>query len=210
MTHKAAIGSHIIRLTDLAGTFVFAVEGSLAAMAAGLDPIGVLVLAFLTALGGGITRDLMLGATPVAAVADRYYALIVLGAAILTWLARPLVQSVPFWAMTSLDAAGLALFAIAGTQKALDRAMHPVVAILLGTVGAVGGGALRDIVLNQVPNVLRADIYATAAMAGALVVVLGRALSLRPQPTAVAGALTCFCLRLAAVALHWQLPLRPY
>jgi len=203
-------GVRIVRAADLAGTLVFAVEGALAAMAAGLDPVGILVLAFLTALGGGMIRDTLIGARPVAAVGDWRYAVIVLAAAAVTWLLRPTVEAVPAWLLTGLDAAGLGLFAVAGTQKSLDHGIHPLVAIFLGTVGGVGGGALRDVVLNEIPHVLHADIYATAAMLAAAIVVGGRALGLPPRATALAAGLACFALRLAAVAGHWQLPARPF
>ncbi|HVJ52694.1 MAG TPA: trimeric intracellular cation channel family protein [Aliidongia sp.] len=203
-------GFRIVRIADLGGTFVFAVQGALAAMVADLDPVGVLVLASLTAIGGGMIRDLLIGARPVAAVGDWHYSVIVIVAASLTWLLRPLIQAVPPWLLTDLDAAGLSLFAVAGTQKALDYHIHPLTASLLGTVSAVGGGILRDVALNQVPKVLNTDIYATAAMAAAVLVVVGRSFRLPARPTDLVAGLTCFAIRLAAVELHWQLPKQLY
>jgi uncharacterized membrane protein YeiH len=203
-------GALIVGVADLVGTFVFAVQGALAGVAAGFDPIGILVLAFLTALGGGMFRDTLIGARPVAAVGDWRYAAIVLVAALIGWLLHPAVEGQLARLLTDLDAIGLGLFAVAGTQKSLDHGIHPLVAIFLGTLGGVGGGALRDVVLSEIPHVLRADIYATAAMLAAALVVSGRALRLPARPVAITAAAACVALRLAAVAGHWQLPARPF
>jgi uncharacterized membrane protein YeiH len=196
----------IVRIADLAGTFVFAIEGALTALAAGLDPVGIVVLAFLTALGGGVIRDLLIGAAPPAAITDWRYSVIVLAAAGAAWSGHALIATMPPALLVGLDAAGLALFAIAGTEKALDRGINPLVAIFLGAVSGVGGGTLRDIVINEVPRVLRVDIYATAALLAAGIIAAGRALGLPPRPVAILAGLACFALRIAAVAYHWQLP----
>jgi uncharacterized membrane protein YeiH len=196
----------IVQIADLSGTFVFAIQGALAALIARLDPVGVVVLAFLVALGGGIIRDLLIGARPVAAVGDWRYMAIVLIASSTTWLLYPLVNAIPHYHLMILDAAGLALFVVAGTQKSLDHAIHPLVAIFLGTLSGVGGGTMRDVVLNEVPRILWTDIYATAGAAGAAVVVLGHILGLPRRPMASLGGLVCFAFRVAAVTWNWQLP----
>lgn len=196
----------IIRAADLGGTFVFAIEGAMVAQAAGFDPVGILVLAFLTALGGGIIRDTLIGALPPAAIREWRYAVIVLAASVLAFTANPAARTVPDWLMTGLDAAGLALFAVAGTEKSLQHGVHPLPAIFLGTIGGVGGGVMRDLMLSHVPRILNSDIYATAAMLGASIVVLGQAARIRPQIMAVVAALACFALRMVAVARDWQLP----
>jgi uncharacterized membrane protein YeiH len=108
--------------------------------------------------------------------------------------------------MIDLDAMALALFAVAGTEKALDYKLNPFIAALLGTVTAVGGGTVRDIFLAQVPRVLNVDIYATAALAGAAVVVACRKLKFPPVWSAVLGGSVCFLLRVVAVWQHWSLP----
>jgi uncharacterized membrane protein YeiH len=202
-------GTLIVRIADLGGTFVFAIEGALAALAGRLDPIGVLVLAFLTALGGGIVRDLLIGARPPAAIADWSYMAIVLAGSVMTWLFHAFIGEIPLGVLIALDAAGLALFVVAGTQKSLDLGIHPLAAIFLGTVGGVGGGAMRDVVMNEVPRILRTDIYATAAVAAAVMVVTGRLFDLPQRAMAIAAALVCFCLRLVAVSQHWHLPIGP-
>lgn len=196
----------VVRVADLAGTFLFALEGGLAGVAAGLDPVGVLVLAFLTALGGGLIRDVLIGALPPSAVSDWYYAVLVLVASVLVWGFHAALLVMPPMVLIALDAAGLALFAVAGTDKSLDRGIHPLVAIFLGTVSGVGGGALRDIVINEVPRVLRTDIYASAACLAAVIVVLGRLANLSPRLVAIIAGLACFGLRMAAVSQGWALP----
>src|SRR5580704_2017636 len=134
---------------DIAGTLVFAVEGAMAAVNGNLDLIGIMALAFCTALGGGIIRDTLLGALPPAALRDWRYPTIALTAAVLVFFLHNYVRAVPVMAIQVLDAAGLAIFAIAGTEKAMQYKMSPLVAVLLGTITGVGGGTIRDVLLNQ-------------------------------------------------------------
>ena len=191
---------------DMAGTLLFAIEGATAATAGNLDLLGVMVLAFATALAGGIIRDLLIGATPPASLRDwRYAATAFTGGAIVFFLHR-YVLGIPGTAMVVLDAAALALFAVAGTQKALEFNIHPFIAILLGGMTAVGGGTLRDILLARVPLVLRAEVYATAALAGSALLIIGRRLRLSATQAAVVGGTFCFLLRLVSVWQHWNLP----
>src|SRR5271156_1369887 len=184
---------------DMAGTLLFAVEGAEAAIPGNLDLLGLMVLAFSTALAGGIFRGRLIGAGPPSPPRDwRYSAMAFTGAAIVFLLYR-FVQGIPHGVIQVLDAAGLALFAVAGTEKALLSKMHPFIAILLGTVTAVGGGTVRDIFLARVPLVLRSDIYATAAMAGAAVMIVCCKLKL-PRPwSALLGGTVCFLLRIVSV-----------
>lgn len=198
---------HVVRAADLGGTLIFAIEGALTGWAAGLDPIGVIVVAFLSAVGGGIIRDLMLGAVPPAAIADRAYIPIVLSATLITWAFHALIIAVPPIVLVTLDAAGLSFFAVAGTQKALDRGgIGAAATIFLGTLSAVSGGLLRDVVLNEIPRVLRVDIYATAAMAAAVLVVIGRRLGWPVRIVALSAGSTCFILRMLAHHYGWHLP----
>src|ERR1700689_4971648 len=152
MIHEA---SKLLLWADLAGTFLFAVEGALIAVPANLDLLGVMVLAFSTALVGGIIRDVLIGAVPPSSLRDwRYPAAAFVGGAIVFFL-HPVIRQVPVSVIITLDAAALALFAVAGTEKALVYKMHPLVAAFLGTITGVGGGTVRDIMLAQVPAVLR-------------------------------------------------------
>ena len=202
----AAKQNPLILALDVTGTFVFAIEGAVAAIQAGLDLLGVMVLAFCTALGGGVIRDVLIGATPPAALRDwRYPALAFTGAA-LTFLSYGIVLETPGMALAGLDAAGLALFAVAGTEKALEYKIPAPIAALMGTITAVGGGTLRDVLLTRIPAVLRVDIYASAALFGAAVLVLLRRLGLPAKPAAFCGFLACFLLRMLSVRLHWHLP----
>lgn len=205
-TAATPVTARIVRFADLAATFVFALEGGLVGLMAGLDPVGVLVLCFLGALGGGLIRDVLIGALPPAAIADWHYTVIVLVAAVCVWSFHALILNVPAPVVVALDAGGLALAAIAGTEKTLDRGIHPLVAVFLGTVSGTGGGALRDIVINQVPRVLRTDVYASAAYVAAVIVVTGRLAGWPPRSVAIAAGLACFGLRMTAYAYQWQLP----
>jgi uncharacterized membrane protein YeiH len=191
---------------DVAGTFVFAVEGAMAAIRGNLDFLGLMVLSFATALGGGVIRDLLIGAVPPGSIRDWRYSVVAFTGGAVVFFLHHFVQEIPMQVLIDLDAAGLALFAVAGTQKALNYGIHPFMAILMGTITGVGGGTVRDILLAQVPTVLRADVYATAAMAGAAVMILGRRLGLNPAVTAIVGGIACFALRVISVWQHWNLP----
>lgn len=203
-----AYAAGTLLVLDLIGTFVFALSGGGAGVKARLDLFGVLVLSFAAASAGGITRDLLIGAVPPAAISDwRYLAVsLIAGAVMFFWYPssgrlRNLRKHVLMF-----DAAGLALFAVVGTQKALGHGINPVMAALLGMLTGIGGGMLRDVLVAQVPTVLRAELYAVAALAGAVVVVVGHRLNLPPTPMAIAGAALCFGVRLMALRYGWRLP----
>src|SRR4051812_24304478 len=162
---------------DLGGTFVFALSGAVAGVKHRLDIFGVLVLSFVAATAGGIARDVMIGATPVAALSDWRYVAVSLLAGLLTFYCYPPIAR---WSSAFLifDAAGLALFAVTGATKAISYHLGPVSAALLGMLTGIGGGMARDILISEVPVVMRADLYAVAALAGAAVVVIGYVLHL--------------------------------
>ena len=204
-----ALSTRIERLVfglDLAGAAIFAVEGAAAAMAGQLDLLGVASVAFVTALGGGIVRDILIGAAPPQALKDWRYPGVALGVGVAAFAAHLLGATIPTADLVVLDAAGLSMFAVAGATKTLDRGLNGLTAILLGGVTAVGGGVIRDVLLTRVPRVLTTDIYATAALAGAVVLVTCRALGLGARWSALLGAAACFALRMTAVTLHWNLP----
>jgi uncharacterized membrane protein YeiH len=195
----------LVRVADLTGTFIFGFQGALLALAAHLDLFGVLVLAFATALGGGVIRDVLMGALPPSALRGWSYPCTAFAAGASAFILEPHMH-VPVLLLQTLDAGGLALFAVAGTEKALDARIHPLSAVLLGTITAVGGGTIRDLMLTHVPGILRVDIYATAAMFGATLLVLGRRFGLSPTLAALVGGSACLALRLVSLWLHWQLP----
>jgi uncharacterized membrane protein YeiH len=190
---------------DLVGTFVFALSGATAGVKRRLDLFGVLVLSFVAGNVGGITRDVLIGAVPPGAISDwRYLAVSVLAGLITFWRSSAVDR---LWSpVLVFDGAGLALFAVTGAQKALAYGLNPVMAALLGMLTGIGGGMARDILLTEIPTVLRADLYAVAALAGAAVVVIGNVLHLPSVAVVIAGALLCFGLRLLAIRRGWQLP----
>jgi uncharacterized membrane protein YeiH len=195
----------LVKALDLTGTFVFAISGAMLGVRRGMDLFGVLVLAFVTAVFDGILRDLLIGAVPPAAVASWLYLALSVGAGLLTFwchgLFARLQQPVQFF-----DAAGLGIFAVAGTQNALDYGLNWPMAAVLGVISGVGGGMVRDILAAQTPVVLRSDIYAVAALAGALVVVAGSYLGLPSTLVALAGAALAVFLRMMALYRGWELP----
>jgi len=191
---------------DLAGTFLFGIEGAAAAIRGNLDLLGMMVLAFSTALAGGVVRDLLIGAVPPESIKNWRYVATAFTAAVLTFFFYRMVQAFPATLLMVLDAGGLALFAVAGTEKALEYGIHPFMAALLGTITGVGGGTIRDIFLAHVPRVLQSDIYATAALAGAVVLIVTRRIGAPPTAAACAGGGCCFALRVVATAWHWNLP----
>jgi uncharacterized membrane protein YeiH len=196
----------LLLVVDLAGVLVFAVEGALAGIGAELDLLGLMVVAFATALGGGMIRDLLIGAVPPNSVRDwRYPATAFMGGGAVFFFYQ-FFQRVPAELMMTLDAAGLALCAVAGAGKAIEFGINPLLAVLMGAVTGVGGGTIRDVLLTRVPGVLRADIYAAAALAGAVVVVMGLRLKLSRGWVMTAGAVVCFALRMVAVSRGWNLP----
>ena len=200
---------HLLFAADIAGTLVFAVEGAMAAVNGDLDLIGIMVLAFCTALGGGIVRDILLGALPPASLRDWRYPTIVLTVAVLVFFLHALVGRIPEQAIQTLDAAGLAIFAIAGTQKALLYKMDPLVAALLGTITGVGGGTIRDVLLAQVPKVLQFEIYASAALLGSALMIVATRVRFPEKWAAALGGVVCFVLRVVSVWRHWNLPHAP-
>ena len=195
----------LVLILDLVGTFVFALSGAMLGVRRRLDLFGVLVLSFAAATAGGITRDLLIGATPPAALSDWRYPVTSLAAGVVTFFRASLIEKLHH-PVRLFDAMGLALFAVAGTQKALEYGIAPPMAAAMGMLTGIGGGIARDVLLAQVPPVLRAELYAVAALAGALIVALGHWLQLPPLPCALVGALVCFGLRMAAITFGWHLP----
>src|SRR5689334_15583412 len=195
----------LVLALDLFGTFVFALSGGMRGVRQRLDVFGVLVLSFAAGNAGGITRDLLIGAVPPAAIADWRYIGVSLLAGLATFLWHSTVRR---WvsAVLVFDAAGLGLFAVSGALKALAFGLNPLAAVLLGMLTGIGGGMLRDVLVAEIPTVLRAELYAVAALTGAAVVVGGQLLGVPSTPLAVAGAVLCFGLRILAIRRGWELP----
>jgi uncharacterized membrane protein YeiH len=202
----ASIISHdtLMLILDLGGTFVFAISGAAAGVRSRFDIFGVLVLSFVAGNFGGISRDVIIGAVPPAALTDPRYVMISLLAGLFTFVwSYDIDKRTP---VLLFDAAGLALFAVAGTQKALSFGLNPVAAAVLGMLTGIGGGMMRDILQAEVPTVLRSDLYAVAALSAATVVVIGNMLQIPASAGALLGAGLCFGLRFMAIRYGWRLP----
>jgi uncharacterized membrane protein YeiH len=195
----------VIAAADWIGTFVFAISGAALGVERRLDLFGVLVLACVTALFGGIVRDVLIGSLPPEAVGSWHGIAVACVAGVLTFYARPLFDRVR-QPVLLFDALGLALFAVTGTRKALEHGITPVMAAVLGMIAGIAGGMLRDLLVVRTPIVLRTDIYAVAALAGGSIVALGAWLHVRSAPAMIVGALVCVVLRLLAIYRHWALP----
>jgi uncharacterized membrane protein YeiH len=206
MTSQLLLSTATLLLTlDLIGTFVFALSGAAAGVKHKLDAFGVGVLAFVAGNAGGVVRDLLIGAVPAAAIKDWRYVAVSMIAGAVTFVWYPNVTRLQPIVLL-FDAAGLGLFAAAGTEKALAVGINPFVSALLGMLTGIGGGVLRDLLVNEIPVVLRADLYALAALAGAAVVVGGHLAHWSPIATTTAGAILCFGIRLVAMRRGWRLP----
>jgi uncharacterized membrane protein YeiH len=195
----------LVFVLDLVGTFVFALSGAMAGVRHRLDVFGVLVISFAAGNAGGITRDLLIGSVPPAAFAQWPYIAVSVAAGLATFRWHGTVRRVRD-AVLVFDAAGLALFAVSGAVKAFAFGLNPLAAIVLGMLTGIGGGMLRDLLVSEIPTVLRADLYAVAALAGASVTVVGGILRLPATPVALTGAALCFALRLIALRRGWALP----
>lgn len=193
-------------LLDLVGTFAFAISGATAAREKGLDLFGIFAIAFTVACGGGIIRDLCIGAIPPVGLSTWYYLATSMFAAIMTISFYSLVRKIKR-PVILFDAAGLSIFAVTGSQKVLAYGYNPEMAILLGIITAVGGGMIRDILLNRIPVVLEKEIYASAAFLAALIVVLGDYYNwLNSDWISLIALSVCFSLRMLALKYHWNLP----
>jgi len=195
-------GIPVLLALDLLGTFAFALNGALTALrVARLDIVGVVTLGMITALGGGIIRDVLLDVPPVTFNDWRYLAVAAGGGLIAFVFGRYLDRlNTP---ITVLDAAGLSLFAVTGAGRALELGLGPVQAVLLGALTGVGGGTLRDIMVRQVPAVLSSGLYAIPALIGATATVVLTLLDVHGPATAVGAAVLCFGIRM--VGVHYDL-----
>ncbi|MEU8888760.1 trimeric intracellular cation channel family protein [Streptomyces sp. NPDC048442] len=192
---------------DLVGIFVFAISGALLAVRKNFDVFGMAVLAEVTALGGGLFRDLIIGAVPPAAFSDLGYFITPLVATVLVFFLHPEVERIQL-GVNVFDAAGLGLFCVSGTAKAYDYGLGLTASATLGLASAVGGGVLRDVLANEVPSLLRwdRDLYAVPAIVGAAMVALCIRFDVLNPYTSALAVITAFSLRLLALKFHWRAP----
>lgn len=190
---------------DMLGTFVFALSGGLLAVKRRFDIVGIVVLSVAAGLGGGMTRDVLLGDTPPVAIREETYLFIALFAAATVFLFHPQISRLDI-SFRVLDAIGLGVFAVSGTLKSIEFDVGPLPAILLGAVTGAGGGVIRDLLARDVPLVLQRDIYALAAVLGGAVVVFTLWMGMPPVIAAPAGLIATISLRLLAIRFDWQAP----
>jgi uncharacterized membrane protein YeiH len=194
----------LLLVLNLAGTFVFGLSGGLAAVRAQLDVFGVMVLAMVVGLAGGITRDVLIGIPP-QTIRDWRYLVAGGAAGIVTFVAHPLLHRLGR-PILLLDAGGLALFCVTGASTALDHRVGAVEAVMLGAITGVGGGALRDMLLREIPVVLRTGLYAIPALIGAAIVVIASRSGTHNLAFPIIGAAVCFAIRVAGVYFDLNVP----
>jgi len=195
----------MFHLLDIIGTMAFAMSGALTAMHKKLDPFGVFIIAFVTAVGGGTLRDIMIGRTPVGWMRDLNYVYVIVIGFILAILFRKKFDRL----RTSLflfDTIGLGVFTLIGLEKGISIGLHPVICIALGTMTACFGGVIRDILCTEIPVIFRREIYATICILGGIVFFLLRKLDLDNDVLYLTTSLVIISVRLMAVKFKWYLP----
>ena len=195
----------MFHLLDIIGTMAFAMSGALTAMNKKLDPFGVFIIAFVTAVGGGTLRDIIIGRTPVGWMRDINYVYVIVMGYILAILFRKKFDKL----RTSLflfDTIGLGVFTLIGLEKGLNVGLHPVICIALGTLTACFGGVIRDILCTEIPVIFRREIYATICILGGIVFFLLRKLDLDNDVLYLTTSLVIISVRLMAVKFKWYLP----
>jgi uncharacterized membrane protein YeiH len=197
----------LLLVLNLAGTFVFGLSGGLAGVQKRLDMFGVVVLAVVVGLAGGVTRDLLIGVPP-QTFRDWRYVAVAGGAGLVTLLAHQVLQELERPILV-LDAAGLALFCVTGASTALDYRMGAVEAVVLGAITGIGGGVLRDVLLGEIPVVLRTGLYAIPALVGAAIVVVASRSGTHNLVFPLLGAVVCFVIRLAGLHFDLNVPQAP-
>ncbi|MGF1699732.1 TRIC cation channel family protein [Photobacterium makurazakiensis] len=196
----------LIYILDMFGTAVFAASGVLLAGRLRMDPFGVVVLASVTAIGGGTIRDMALGATPVFWVTDPNYLWVIFITCLISMIAIRKPKQMPWYFLPVADAIGLAVFVAIGVEKALRFGATPMVAVLMGVMTGCGGGVIRDVLAREIPMVLRTEVYATACIVGGIVHTTALYINVDPSVATLAGITTTLTIRLAAIRWHLSLP----
>lgn len=192
---------HII---EILGTVAFAISGSLTAMSKKLDPFGVFIIAFVTAVGGGTLRDVMIGQTPVAWMKQLDYVYLIILGFVLALVFRKKLDRFRI-SLFLFDTIGLSVFTLIGLQKGLETGLHPIICVALGTMTACFGGVIRDILCNEIPVIFRREIYATICMAGGILFFLLKALAVNDELLSVIVAVFMIVFRILAVTRKWRL-----
>lgn len=194
-----------LKLIDVLGTIAFAISGVFAAMHKKLDLFGVLIIAFVTAIGGGTIRDLMIGDLPVSWMKNINYTLIIIGTTVTVILFRSTIKNF-HKTLLVFDSIGLGFFTILGVQKGLLFGLHPLVCIALGTITGSFGGVIRDMMLNNIPVIFQKEIYATACIAGGVVFLILRNTTMYSWLVEAISIICVFLFRMLAIRYDWKLP----
>lgn len=199
----------VLYILDLFGTAVFAISGVLLASKLRMDPFGVLVLATVTAIGGGTIRDMALGATPVFWIDQSEYLWVIILSCLFSLFLVRLPRQLPWYILPVADAIGLAVFVSIGVDKALSYGAAPMVAVIMGVITGCGGGIIRDVLAREIPMVLRTEVYATACIIGGAIHTLSLWAGVAVELASLAGMITTLTIRLAAIKWHLSLPVFP-
>ena len=190
---------------DILGTIAFAISGVLIAMNKKMDPFGILIIAFVTAIGGGTLRDLLIGHVPVSWMIDMTYTYVILGSVVFAMILRNKIN----YLRTSLflfDTIGIGLYTVGGVEKGVTAELHPIICIALGTISACFGGVIRDILSNEIPVIFRKEIYATACILGGLIYFALSLLPIENNWVFVIAVIVVITIRLLAVKFKISLP----
>ena len=198
----------LINIIDIAGTFVFAVSGVMVGIKKEFDFFGVIILAFVTAIGGGTLRDLLIGSTPVGWMQSEVYGLVILSAVPICFFFSAQLRKVRR-TFFLFDTVGIGLFTVLGVEKSLDFGLSPMIAIMMGVVSAVFGGVLRDVLSNEVPLVFRKEVYAFACFAGALSYLGMSYLGLSKELNEIIAISVVITIRILSIRFKWSIPFNP-
>ncbi|NVK52135.1 MAG: trimeric intracellular cation channel family protein [Flavobacteriaceae bacterium] len=195
----------LIYVLDIIGTFAFAISGALVASKKDFDLFGVIIIAFVTAVGGGMTRDVLINAHPINWIGDLNYIWTILAAVVFTFLFKSKIAPLRK-TFFLFDTIGIGVFTLLGVQKGLSYELHPFIAVVMGMVSSVIGGVIRDVLTNEVPLIFKKEIYASACLAGGGVYLLTYYLEFSNTIQFLATIFTVISIRLLAVRFHLQLP----
>lgn len=196
----------LITWLDYIGTMVFAMSGVLTAAERRLDLFGAMFIGVVTAIGGGTTRDLLLGVTPVTWLSTPIYLYIILAGVVLAMVFRRVLEKLRR-TLFLFDTIGIGVFTIIGLEKALNLGVYPAVAVMMGMTSAVVGGVIRDTLTNEVPLIFHREIYATACIAGALVYLLLRWVGIDAALNQLLTAGVIIVIRLLSIRFNWSMPI---
>ena len=195
----------VIYVLDILGTFAFAISGALVALDKKFDIFGVIIIAFVTAVGGGMLRDVLINAHPINWIGDLNYLYIIFSAVLFTFLFKSKIAYLSK-TMFLFDTIGISVFTLLGIQKGLDYDLHPFIAVVMGMVSAVMGGVIRDVLSNEIPLIFRKEIYASACLAGGVVFLICNYFNLPEVVKILTTMITIIGIRIVAVKYHLELP----